>query len=148
MVMAPTPLGLDERQEREYAEQVEQDERARKANVLRLEQMFLSLGDSCRILASSRHDASLAEAKHLAAGRWERLVSMEAQALRDRQTLGERPRKRPSDPNDWKLPSEAVAKLDSDYEAETRTRQAEVDGLRKEAVAERKVLESLVAKGK
>jgi hypothetical protein len=34
--------------------------------------MFLSLGPDCLKLAGSRHDAELAEAKGLAAARWER----------------------------------------------------------------------------
>jgi hypothetical protein len=94
-MMAPmAPIDAIEQKQREFAEQAEQDERNRKKNVSRLVEMFLSLGDSCRILASSRHDASLAEAKHLAAARWEKLVSMEAQAVRDGQTLAERPRRR------------------------------------------------------
>jgi hypothetical protein len=63
---------FDQRQ-REVAEQQAANDRGRRQNVEMFTTMFLGLGADVIKLAGSRHDEELAEAKALAASRWDRL---------------------------------------------------------------------------
>jgi hypothetical protein len=71
------------------------------------ERMFLALGaDVIKIAEGTRHDAELAEARGLAAHRWNQLLSMEAQVEREEQQLVARPKQRPPQPPTTCCPTE------------------------------------------
>ena len=119
------------------------NEEARKANVELLTKMFLSLGADCiKVASSSRHDAELAEARGLAAHRWEQLLGMEQQIQRDAAALAARPRKRPSERTDETLPDRTLEQRNRDWEQQTEHKATALALLREQARRERHELEA------
>jgi hypothetical protein len=94
------PVDLVEQQRQQLAEQAAANERARTENIRVFQAMWLTLGADVLKLVGTAHDAELAEAKGLAAHRWNVLLNQEAHVMRDEQALAESPKKRPSDQND------------------------------------------------
>jgi hypothetical protein len=138
-----TPIDLIAGRQREIAEQTAADERAYRQNVGRFVEMFLSLGPDCiRIADGTRHDAELAEAKGLAAWRWNQLLGMEQQIVREEQQLAARPKTRPAQPGDETLPDRTLEQRNADWQVETKDRRAAIAELRKLAEKERRELDS------
>lgn len=137
-----------ERDRRAAAEQAVRDQQAHKTNVELFTKMFLSLGADCIKVATSRHDAELAEAKALAAYRWEQLLGMEQQIQRDAAALQSRPRHRPSERADETLPDRTLEQRNKDWEQQTEHRATALALLREQTKRERAELESLVVVNK
>ncbi len=141
-----TPIDLFARHQQELAEQAAAGERARIANVQRFTQMWLMLGQDCIPAASSGHRPEIDEALGLATHRWGRLLDMEAQVQRDGQQLAARPKTRPAQFDDDKLPDRTLEQRNKDYAAETAGMEAALEELRDLAKSERRELESYIAK--
>jgi hypothetical protein len=143
----------EELQQRDAAVQAQQElrkraaaaEEAHKSNVSLFERMFLSLGSDAIKVAGSSHDAELAEARALAAGRWGKLLDLEAQVQRDEQLVAARG-KRPGNPGDKMLADEIIRRMDDEYEAQTKSRRESVKQERELAVSTRKELEAFIVK--
>jgi hypothetical protein len=141
------PIDLFARQQQQMQEQAAANERAYRDNVSRLTEMFLSFGLSViQVAESSRHDAALAEARGLAGHRWNQVLSMEQQIVREEQQLAARPKKRPSEVGDDLLPDRTIAERERAWEEQTKHMHAAHAELRKLAETERRELESYVAK--
>jgi hypothetical protein len=140
------PVDLLELKRQEAAEQAAANERARKQNVELFTRMWLSLGPDCIKVAGTRHDAELAEAKGLAASRWNQLLGMEQQVERDADALGARPKKRPGQRDDELLPDRTLEARNREWEEETKSRHLGLAELRKLASTERSELESFITK--
>jgi hypothetical protein len=82
--------------QREHAERQRLFDQTRRKNVETFERMWLSLGADVITAASSQHQAEVAEALGLVAGRWSRLLDAEAQIQRESANLASRPKKRPT----------------------------------------------------
>jgi hypothetical protein len=82
------------------------------------------------------------EARGHAANRWSLLLDLEAQAQREEQNLALRPKKRPTQPTDDRLPDRTIEKQARDWEEQTKGRHAALAELKAQANAERKTLES------
>jgi hypothetical protein len=137
------PADLVERHQREMQEQAAAGERAYRSNVEIFIRMFLGLGpDVIKIAEGTRHDAALAEAKSLAASRWNQLLNIEQQIVREEQTLATRGKKRPPAHDEELLPDRTVAQRDAAYLDETKHRKAVLADLKEQAKAERKELEA------
>jgi hypothetical protein len=140
-----TPLDLIARHQQEMAEQVAADERAYRSNVTRFVEMFLSLGaDVVKIAEGTRFDGQLTEAKGQAAWRWNQLIGMEQQIVREEQQLALRPKKRPAQPGDEVVPDRTLAQRDAQWLDETKHRRDALAGLREQAKRERRELESYI----
>jgi hypothetical protein len=123
------------------------DERAQY--VALFERMFLALGaDVIKIAEGTRHDAELAEARGLAAHRWNQLLSMEAQVEREEQQLVERPKQRPPQPADDLLPDRTVEQRNAEWQTETKNRGVGIADMREQAKRERKELETYIVKSR
>jgi hypothetical protein len=85
----------------------------------------------------------VAEALGLAAHRWEQLLGMEQQIVREEQLLASRPKKRPAQPGDEVLPDRALAQRDAEWLDATKHKHAALAELKEQAKAERKELDSL-----
>ena len=99
-----TPVDMLARHQQEMAEQAAAGERARRANVNRFVELWLTLGADVLKLDGTRHDAERAEARGLAMSRWNQLINIEQQVIREEQALVARPRKRPPAPGDDLVP--------------------------------------------
>jgi hypothetical protein len=129
--------------QRQMQEQAAAGERASRSNVEIFTKLFLGLGADAMKLAGTRHDAELAEARGLAAARWNQLLSMEAQVIHDEQQLAARPKKRPAQPGDDLLADEVIKRQEQAFEDQTRARRDSLEQLKEQAKRERKELESL-----
>jgi S-methylmethionine-dependent homocysteine/selenocysteine methylase len=130
----------------EAAKQQQADEQARRRNVTTFTAMFLSLGADCIKIAGTAHDAELAEAKGIAASRWEQLLNLEAQIPREEANLAVLERGRVADSTDEFAGPELRAKKDRDHRDRVEARRAGIKGLREEAKRVRAELESYTAK--
>jgi hypothetical protein len=130
--------------QQEIAEQAAAGERAHRKTVELFLSMWLSLGSDVTKLDGTRHDAAIAEARGLAAWRWNQLLQMEQQALREEAALAARPKTRPTQPGDEVLPDRTLEQRNADWQVETKDRRAAHEELRKLAETERKELESFV----
>jgi protein-disulfide isomerase-like protein with CxxC motif len=86
--------------------------RASRKDVRVFAEMFLALGSDCIKIAGTAHDAELAEAKGLAAARWNQLLELEAQIPREEARLATMERGRVPDPADEFTGPEVLAKKD------------------------------------
>jgi hypothetical protein len=132
--------------QQEIAEQVAAGERAHRKNVELFQQMWLSLGSDVTKLEGTRHDAELAEAKGIAAARWNQLLGLEAQIVREEQQLALRPKNRPISSTDDTLPDRFLEKQEQEWQEKTKYLHAAHAELKEQAKAERKELESFVTK--
>lgn len=132
-----------ERDRRAQAEQVARNEQAHKANVEIFQRMWLSLGSDVLKLDGSRHDQELMEARGLAMHRWSALLGMEQQIQRDAAALETRPKKRPAQHGDDRVPDRTIAEWDETYERQTKDKHVALAELRKLTERERAELESL-----
>jgi len=83
--------------QKQQAEQTAAAEAARKANVNRFVELWLSLGPDVMKLDGTRHDAELAEARGLAMARWFGLKTWKAKSsVRRRPSLADRRIGRPA----------------------------------------------------
>jgi hypothetical protein len=122
-------------------------ERARQRNVELFTAMFLSLGPDCiKIANGTRHDGELAEARGLAAWRWNQLLGMEQQIVREEQRLASRPKTRPAQPGDDELPDRTLKQRDAEWQDKTKYLRDSLAALRSEAASERRLLESFTAR--
>ena len=137
---------LAERQRQQMAEQAAAAEAAHKANVNRFVELWLTLGADILKLEGTRHDAELAEAKGLAATRWNVLLGMESQIQREEATLATRPKKRPISAMDDTLPDRTIEKQEREWQDKSTYLHATLADLRKSAATERKDLQSYTAK--
>jgi hypothetical protein len=84
--------------------------------------MFLSLGADCiKIAEGTRFDGQMTEAKGLAASRWNQVLSMEQQVVREEGILAARPKTRPAQPGDEVLPDRLIDQRNADWQVETKT---------------------------
>jgi len=118
----------------------------RQGNVALFETMFLNLGFDCLKLATTGHDAELAEAKGLAAHRWGRMLDLEAQVQREEAALTSRPKNRPAQPGDETLPDRTLEKRNAKWQHETKDMHAALVALKEQAKRERRELEAFIAK--
>lgn len=147
--MMQTPIDLIERQRQQMAEQAAAAAAARKSNVNRFVELWLTLGvDLLKVAGSNRHNAELQEAQGIAAGRWNGLVGMESQIQREEAALAGRPKKRPTQPGDDVLPDRTLEKQGQAWEEQTKYLHASLADLRKLAAAERKELEGFISKAR
>ena len=130
----------------EAQKQQEEFEQAHQRNVTTFTRMFLSLGADCTKIAGTAHDAELAEAKGIAASRWEQLLGMEAQIPREEANLAMLERGRVTDPSDEFAGPELRAKKDADHRDRVESRRGGLRQLKEEAKRVRKELESFQAK--
>jgi hypothetical protein len=131
--------------QREMAEQAATNERAYRSNVEIFTRMWLTLGsDVIKVADGSRHDQALAEAKSLAASRWNQLLSIEQQIVREEQLLAARPKTRPVQQGDDLLPDRTIDERNRQWLDEKKHRRGVLDGLKEQAKAERKELEALI----
>jgi hypothetical protein len=148
--MAMTPMAQwvsaedAERVEREARETAAALVRGREKNIRIFEAMWLGLGADVLRCSNQSHRSEADEALALASHRWNRLLDLEAQVAREQEILATRPKKRAAEPNDRMLAPEVVARLGSDYEQQTKSMQDELTELRKQAAAERKILEAFI----
>jgi hypothetical protein len=127
------------------AEEAAAGERAYRQNVAVFERMWLTLGsDVIKVADGTRHDQALAEAKSLAASRWNQLLNIEQQIVREEQILAKRGKKRPPAHDEELLPDRTVAQRDAAYLDETKHRQSALAELKEQAKAERRELESFI----
>jgi hypothetical protein len=115
----------------------------RVANVQRFVQMWLTLGQDCIPAAGSGHRPEIDEALGLATHRWGRLLDMEAQIIREEQTLAARGKTLPTQPGDEMLPDRTISQRDAAYLDETKHRKAALAELKEQAKREREELEAL-----
>jgi hypothetical protein len=120
--------------------------RATRRNVELFTQMFLGLGADCLKITGTAHDAELAEARGLAAWRWNQLLGMEEQIGREEQQLALRPKKRPTQPGDEVLPDRTLAQRDAGWLDETKYKHVTLADLKEQAKRARAELESFVTK--
>jgi hypothetical protein len=131
--------------QRQQQEQAAAAERGRKQSIELFTRMFLSLGPSCIPLAeSSRHDAELAEAKGLAAWRWNQLLGMEQQIIREEGILAACPKTRPAQQGDDLLPDRTLDQRNADWQVESKNKRAGLEDLKEQAKRERRELESYI----
>jgi hypothetical protein len=135
-------VGAYELHAQQMAEAAANAERGRKQNVELFTKMWLTLGPDVMRLDGAADDPELAEAKGLAAHRWNVLLNQEEQIVREEQALAVRPTRRPSDVNDWKLPKEAIERLEKAYNDETEGAREQLKLLKELAKNERRELES------
>ena len=131
---------------RQQAEQAAAAEAARKANVETITRMWLSLGPDVLKLAGTMHDGEIAEAKGLAAARWNGLVGMESQIQREEAALAIRPKNRPTQPGDDELPDRTLKQRDAEWQDKTKYLRDSLAALKDQAKAERQELESYITK--
>jgi hypothetical protein len=134
--------------QRQAQEQAASAERGRKQNIELFTKMWLSLGADVLKLEGTRHDQELAEAKGLAAYRWNQLHQMEQQVVREEQLLATRPKTRPAQFGDEQLPDRTLDERNRQWQDETKHRRAALSELKEQAKTERQLLESLVTKRK
>jgi hypothetical protein len=84
----------------EAAKQQQDFEQAHQRNVAAFTRMFLGLGPDCTKIAGTAHDAELAEAKGIAASRWEQLLNLDQQIPREEASLAVLERGRVPDATD------------------------------------------------
>jgi hypothetical protein len=120
----------------------------RAQNVRLFTKMWLSLGADVRNLTGNRHDQELLEARHLAARRWEQLLSMEQQIVREEQQLAARPKTRPATPGDEVLPDRTLAQRDAEWLDATKYRRNLLAELKEQAKTERRTLDSFITKAR
>lgn len=137
-----------ERDRRAQAERAARNERARANNLKTFEAMWLTLGSDVLKLDGTRHDAELAEARGLAAYRWNQLLGMEAQAQREEQELASRPQKRPIQTGDDLLPDRTIAQRDREWEDATKHRAESLAALKDQIKQERAELEAFTKPSK
>ena len=104
--------------------------------------MFLSLRAGCIEIAGSAHDKELAEAKGLAAYRWDQLLAFEAQIPRDEATLAVLELGRGADAGDQWAPEKLIAHKDAAHRERIESERAAIRELKAQTKAERKELES------
>lgn len=141
-----TPTELAARYQQEMAEQAAAGERARKQNVEVFARMWLTLGSDVLKLDGNRHDAALAEARGLAVFRWNQLINMEQQVIREEQKLATRPKTRPVQRADDQLPDRTIEKQDREWQAKTEYLRTTLEELKEQAKRERKELESYITR--
>jgi len=134
--------------QKQQAEQTAAAEAARKANVNRFVELWLSLGPDVMKLDGTRHDAELAEARGLAMARWFGLKNMESQIVRETQALAGRPKDRPARHDDDRLPDRTIEKQNAEWLDQTRYLRDSLEALKAEAKAERTLLEGYIVKSK
>jgi hypothetical protein len=127
-------------------EQARAAEEGRRKNLALFERMWLTLGADCIRAAGSQHQVEVAEALGIATSRWSRLLDMEQQVIREEQQLSSRPKNRPAERTDETLPDRTIEKRNADWQEQTKHMRAAHAELRKLAEAERKELESFVAR--
>jgi hypothetical protein len=132
-----TPIDLLAQRQQEMAEQAAASERARQQNLRVFEAMWLTLGRDVLLLDGNRHDAELAEARGLAVFRWNQLINIEQQVIREEQALAARPKKRPSAPGDDLVPDRTLAERDRAFEEESKGRRDGLEVLKAQAKHER-----------
>jgi hypothetical protein len=137
-----TPVDLFARHQQEMAEQAAAAERGRKQNVELFTKMWLSLGADCIKATGSSHRPEIDEALGLASHRWNQLLAMEQQVVREEAALATRPKKRPAQPGDEVLPDRTLAQRDAAWVDETKYKQDSLAALKEQAKRERKELES------
>jgi hypothetical protein len=135
-----------ERERERRAEQAAAAEAARKANVNRFVELWLTLGADVMKLDGTRHDAELAEAKGLAAARWNQLVGMESQIQREEATLASRPKNRPTQSGDDELPDRTLKQRDAEWQDKTKYLRTSLADLKEQAKRERQELEAFVTR--
>jgi hypothetical protein len=143
-----TPIDVLARRQQEMAEQTAAAEAAHKANVNRFVELWLTLGADVMKLDGTRHDAELAEAKGLAAARWNGLVGMESQIQREEAALAIRPKNRPTQPGDDELPDRTLKQRDAEWQDKTKYLRDSLAALKAEAASERRLLESYITKAR
>jgi hypothetical protein len=134
--------------QRQMAEQTAAAEAAHKANVETFTRMWLGLGSDVLRLAGTMHDGEIAEAKGLAAARWNGLVGMEGQIQREEATLAIRPSRRPTQPGDDVLPDRTLKQRDAEWQDKTKYLRDSLAALKAEAATERRLLESYITKAR
>ena len=97
----------------------------------------------CVVAAGSQHEPEIREALGLATHRWNRLLDMEQQVIREEQQLAARPKERPVERIDDTLPDRTLEKKNADWQGQTRHMQSSLEDLRKLAETERRELEEL-----
>jgi hypothetical protein len=117
-------------------------ERARKQNIETFQRMWLTLGPDVVKVAGTGHDPELAEAKSLAAHRWNVLLNQEAQIVRDEQALAGRPKKRPPQPGDDLLPDRTLEQRIAAWDDETKGLRVNLATLKEITKTERRELQS------
>ncbi len=141
-MISPDLRDLVQRDLQAAQEAAVRNEEAHKANVKLFAEMFLSLGADCiKVAGSSRHDAELAEARGLAAYRWEQLLGMEQQIQREATALESRPKKRPAQSGDELVPDRTIAEWEEAFEHQTKHAHVALAALREQAKRERRELE-------
>jgi hypothetical protein len=98
------------------------------------------------MLEGSRHDAELAEARGLAMSRWNQLINIEQQVIREEQALAARPKKRRPAPGDDLVPDRTLAERDRAFEEESKGRRDGLEVLKAQAKHERAELEDYIPK--
>jgi hypothetical protein len=139
--VTPEEAEAQERQQREEAAALVL---GHQKNVAIFEKLWLSMGADVLKCSNQSHRAESDEGLALAAHRWNRLLDLEAQIVREQQALAARSKKRPGEPNDRMLAPSVVTRLGREHEQQTKGMQEELTEIRKQATAERKALEALV----
>ena len=135
--------------QRQMQEQAAAGEAARKANVNRFVELWLTLGvDLLKIAGSNRHTAELQEAQGIAAARWNQLIGMEAQAEREAAALARRPKNRPTQPGDDELPDRTLKQRDAAWQDKGTYLRDSLAALKAEAASESRLLESYITKSR
>lgn len=142
------PQGVLEGMQRQIAEQTAAAEAAHKANVNRFVELWLTLGPDVMKLYGTRHDGELAEAKGLAAARWNGLVGMESQIQREEAALAIRPKNQPAQPGDDVMPDRTLKQRDAEWLDKSRYLRDSLEALKAEAASERRLLESYITKAR
>lgn len=132
----------------EAAKQQQEAEQVHQRNVTTFVKMFFGLGADCLKLGGNRHDQELLEAKAVAAARWEQLLNIEQQVVREEQAVAARPRKRPPAPGDDMLATEVIRRLELAFEEESKGRRDGLEVLKAQAKREREELEAFITKAR
>jgi hypothetical protein len=128
--------------QRQMAEQARAAEEGRRTNVALFERMWLSLGGDVLKLDGTRHDAELAEARGLAMSRWNQLLSLEQQVVREEALLAARPNTRPAQKGDELLPDRTIDERNRQWQDETKHKRGALADLKEQAKRERRELDS------
>jgi hypothetical protein len=137
-----TQLDAHEKRHQEMREEAARTAAARKQNIEVFTRMFLALGPDAMKIAGTAHDAELAEAKALAAHRWNVLIDQEAQIEREEQALAGRPKKRPPQPGDDLLPDRTLEQRIAAWDDETKGQRENLATLKEITKNERRQMES------
>ena len=129
--------------QRQMQEQARAAEEGRRKNVAILETMWLTLGPDVLKFDGTRHDTELNEARGLAMSRWNQLLSLEQQVVREEALLAARPTNRPAQKGDEVLPDRTLEQRNVAWQDETKHKRGALADLKEQAKRERKELEAL-----